>query len=343
MKINGNHFEPRASRSRHAKMSVRNSGIRIEFEDGSRTGILEIDHIQGNRDVYFTGGAYFRSDDNLPSDFILRFQNSVQRKITWLEKFTFSRAVVMVLLLVSAVIVFRLAFQSIESIAVSVFPTDWEERVGQQAYEDIKLFAFSDSKLPAQYQKEVRESVRQISESAGLRRQPEVYFHRSELIGPNALAFPGGPIVVTDELVELLSDPEEILAVIAHELAHIELRHSLRSVIDVVGFSFLVILLFGADESVIEEMAAIAAGVITLEGRRSHEQEADLVAVEYLSSSGRDPRKLLDVFTKLSAYFCAGAGRESIIECDSDSLSWFSTHPSDADRIAYLKAAIPSQ
>lgn len=343
MKIEGNYFEPRSSRSHYARMSVRNSGIRIEFEDGRRTGILEIDHIQGSHDVNFTGGAYFRSNEKLPSEFILRFQNSVQRKISWLEKFSFSRMVVMLLLLVAAVVTFRLAFESIESVAVGVFPTDWEEQVGQEAYEDIKFLAFSDSRLPVEFQREIREGARQLVDAAGLRRQPEIYFHSSELIGPNALAFPGGPIVVTDELVELLSDPEEVLAVIAHELAHIELRHSLRSVIDVVGFSVLAILLFGADEGVIEEMAAIAAGVITLEGRRNHEQEADLVAVEYLSASGRDPRKMLDVFTKLSAYFCSDAGGDSMMDCDSDNLSWLSTHPSDADRIAYLNAAIHSQ
>ncbi len=343
MKIDGHYFEPQSSRSHHARMSVRSSGIRIEFEDGRRTGILEINHIQGNHDINFSGGAYFRANEKLPSDFINRFQNSIQRKISWLEKFTFSRAVVMLLLLVVAVVTFRLAFESIESVAVSVFPVDWEERVGQHAYEDVRFIAFSDSKLPAEFQREIRESARQLIDAAGLRRQPEIFFHSSEMIGPNALAFPGGPIVVTDELVELLSDPEEILAVIAHELAHIELRHSLQSVIDVVGFSILAILLFGADEGVIEEMATIAAGVITLEGRRNHEQEADLAAIEYLSASGKDPRKMLDMFTKLSAYFCADAGGDSMIDCDSDSLSWLSTHPSDADRIAYLKAAIRNQ
>ena len=343
MKIDGNYFEPRSSRSHHARMSVRNSGIRIEFEDGRRTGILDVDHIQGNRDVNFIGGAYFRSEGNLPSEFILRFQNSMQRKISWLEKFTFSRMAVLLLLVVVAVVVFRLAFESIESVAVHVFPTDWEERIGHQAYEDIKFLAFSDSKLPAGYQSDIRASAYLMIRAAGLSRQPKIYFHSSELLGPNAIAFPGGPIVVTDELVELLANPEEVLAVIAHELAHIELRHSLRGVIDVVGFSILVVLLFGADESVIEEMAAIAAGVVTLEGRRNYEKEADLAAIEYLSSIGRDPRNMLNVITKLSAYFCAAAEGDSIMDCESEGLNWFSTHPTDADRIAYLEEAIYGQ
>ena len=249
----------------------------------------------------------------------------------------------LVLVVVVAVVVFRLAFESIESVAVHVFPTDWEERIGHQAYEDIKFLAFSDSKLPAGYQSDIRASAYLMIRAAGLSRQPKIYFHSSELLGPNAIAFPGGPIVVTDELVELLANPEEVLAVIAHELAHIELRHSLRGVIDVVGFSILVVLLFGADESVIEELAAIAAGVITLEGRRNHEKEADLAAIEYLSSIGGDPRNMLNVITKLSAYFCAAAGGDSIMNCESEELNWFSTHPTDADRIAYLEEAIYGQ
>ena len=343
MKIHGKYFEPRSSRSHHAHMSVRNSGICIEFEDGRRTGILDVDHIQGNRDVNFIDGAYFRSNEILPSEFIRRFQNSMQRKISWLEKFSLSRMVVLLLLLVAAVVLFRLAFESIESVAVSVFPRDWEERVGHRTYEKFKLLSFSDSELSAEIQNDMRASAYRMIEAAGLSRQPKIYFHSSGLLGPNAVAFPGGPIVVTDELVELLANPDEVLSVIAHELAHIELRHSLRGVIEVVGFSILAVLLFGADEGVIEEMAAIAAGVITLEGRRNYEKEADLAAIEYLSSIDRDPRHMLNVITKLSAYFCAAAEGDLIMDCESDGLDWFSTHPTNADRIAYLEEAIRSQ
>ncbi|MDE0308616.1 MAG: M48 family metallopeptidase [Acidiferrobacterales bacterium] len=324
-------------------MSIPDGGIHIEFENGDHRDDMAIDTIQGSHDVNFVGGGYFRSNEKLPTEFVQRFQTSLERKISWLEKFSLSRLAVLILLLISAVVAYRLALNSLESIAVRVFPVEWEQKVGQRTYEDIRFLAFTDSRLSTEYQTRIRENTRQLANAAALGNLPELYFHRSELIGPNALAFPGGPIVVTDELVELLSDSEEVMAVIAHELAHIKQRHSLQSIVDVIGASFLAILLFGADEGVIEEMATIAASVLTLESRRNHEQEADILAVQYLSAAGRDPSKLIDVFRKMSAYFCAGSSGGSDTGCDPDRLSWLSTHPSDADRIAYLQEAIQNQ
>ena len=36
--------------------------------------------------------------------------------------------------------------------------------------------------------------------------KPKIIFKKSGIIGPNALALPGGPIIITDDLVELLKD-----------------------------------------------------------------------------------------------------------------------------------------
>ena len=58
---------------------------------------------------------------------------------------------------------------------------------------------------------------------------------RSEFFGANAFAFPGGPIVVTDDLVKLLDNDYLTLAVIAHELAHIDQRHSLHQIMEIIG------------------------------------------------------------------------------------------------------------
>ena len=50
-------------------------------------------------------------------------------------------------------------------------------------------------------------------------------------IGANAFALPSGIIVVTDELVALSEDDDELAAVIAHELGHVHHRHIMRTVI----------------------------------------------------------------------------------------------------------------
>jgi hypothetical protein len=59
----------------------------------------------------------------------------------------------------------------------------------------------------------------------------KVLFRKSNLLGANALALPSGTIVVTDELVALAKDDDEIAAVLAHEAGHVVRRHGLRQLL----------------------------------------------------------------------------------------------------------------
>ena len=66
---------------------------------------------------------------------------------------------------------------------------------------------------------------------------------------PNAFALPSGQIIMTYSLYELLST-EEVAAVLAHEIAHVEKRHSLS------------VLISGAAWHVVSTMMLAAAGVL---------------------------------------------------------------------------------
>jgi len=133
-------------------------------------------------------------------------------------------------------------------------------------------------------------------------------FRDSPVIGPNAFALPGGTVVVTDQLVKLANDDDEVLAVLAHELGHVSGRHPMRQLLQgtVVG---LVMTWYLGD---ISSLLATAPTVLLQSSySRDFERSADHYAVEKLRANGIAPTKLADILEKLEANYHARKQRES--------------------------------
>lgn len=167
------------------------------------------------------------------------------------------------------------------------------------------------------------------------------HFRRST-IGPNAFALPDGSVVITDELVDLLRDREDVLlGVIGHEMGHILLRHGMRTLIQT-G-------LLGAATSVaLGDFSSVLAGAPAMLGHlaysRDHEREADEVAIGFMQRNDIRPSAMVVFFERLQAH---RAGHEQAGEPHSPSSAEpadpigiaLSSHPADAERIARFKAA----
>lgn len=107
----------------------------------------------------------------------------------------------------------------------------------------------------------------------------------------NAIALPGGWVLVTSSLIALCESPEELAAVLAHEIAHIEKRHVISKVIK--EFTLALML---SDKAVLSE--ATRTLVSTAFDRRQ-EEEADMLSLQWLESSGINPRILGTFFRRL--------------------------------------------
>jgi Zn-dependent protease with chaperone function len=162
----------------------------------------------------------------------------------------------------------------------------------------------------------------------------QLEFRSSKDLGANAFALPGGTIVVTDQLVSLAGNDEEILAVLAHELGHVGERHPLRQLLQssVVGLAMTWYL---GDISSL--LAAAPTLLLETSYSRNFERRADRYAASMLRLNGISPARLADILEKLET---SHAGTKVSKGQTSRIAEFFSTHPDTEERIRALRSKI---
>jgi len=113
----------------------------------------------------------------------------------------------------------------------------------------------------------------------------------------NALAFPGGLIVIYSGLIERLESPEELAAVLAHELGHVVNRDAIKNLARSIGLSTLITLLAGREAEVLVQR--IIREVINMRFSRYVESRADDFALRLLAEAGIDPLHLGNALERL--------------------------------------------
>jgi predicted Zn-dependent protease len=158
----------------------------------------------------------------------------------------------------------------------------------------------------------------------------------------NAFACPGGTIFITKGMLKEVRNEEELAAVLAHEVAHINERHGIEAIkkarwteaLTVIGTTAaeqygsrdlqrLVDLFEGSIDDVFKTLVVNGYG-------QGQELEADRGALNYVTRAGYSPRGLLDFLTRLHAKQ-RGARGGSIL----------STHPGMDRRIEQARRQMP--
>jgi len=151
----------------------------------------------------------------------------------------------------------------------------------------------------------------------------------------NAFAVPGGYIYLNRGLIEATDNLAELAGVLAHEIGHVEERHSVeqleRAQTANVGLTLAYVLL-GRQPGTAERAAIdLGGGLYFANHSRAAENEADAVAVRLLANSGIDPNGMVTFFEELMS---------SRNRSPSQLEQWFSTHPTTQDRIDHVRSLI---
>jgi Zn-dependent protease with chaperone function len=150
----------------------------------------------------------------------------------------------------------------------------------------------------------------------------------------NAFALPGGPMFVQRGMFDAAASEGEVVGVMAHELAHVLLRHGTANATKAqnpwLQFGQLAgalggAVVGGAAGSAIAQGSQFGLGTILLRYSREFEKQADLLGSQLMAKAGYDPRALAHMFETIAA--------ESKGNRDPQ---WLSSHPDPGNRTAYI-------
>lgn len=163
----------------------------------------------------------------------------------------------------------------------------------------------------------------------------------------NAIACPGGHVFVSEELYDMCESPLELECILAHEIAHVEMRHGYRaqkSAAGKAGFGIALGALAGAiagngdagSIAIGAAAGAIAANVaisMAFYGySRDAEEEADCYAVNYITGLYENAAR-----ATMSAAFRKLEYHGEAISKKRESFNAFSTHPMLSSRIDFIE------
>jgi beta-barrel assembly-enhancing protease len=214
-----------------------------------------------------------------------------------------------------------LAWQAVPKVlsgVVRLIPASWEERMGKAVVANVggPGAICGDEDTREMMQKIVRRLEAAMPSTpyrfdVKVVRNPQV----------NAMAAPGGHIVVFSGLIEKMDNADQLAAVLAHEMQHVVQRHSMKGIVRAVGFQALLSIVLG-DPGVLGDLAG---NLTVLHFMRSDEESADDGALETLMRAGIPPTAMRRAFENLER-----GSKDRGIEA---SFKYLSTHPPLAERI----------
>jgi predicted Zn-dependent protease len=113
----------------------------------------------------------------------------------------------------------------------------------------------------------------------------------------NAVSLPGGPVYVFRGLIDMAEgDVDEIAAVVAHEIGHIEKRHAARRLSRGILADLLILL---GTRGTVQSGADVLNVFVQMRFSRDDEYQSDDLAIAYAFKAGYDPNGLVRFFEKL--------------------------------------------
>jgi len=239
--------------------------------------------------------------------------------------------VLLFLLLAGIVVLFAMRARVSSALAERV-PVEWEKEFGESVLKDIS----SKQKLVttnAVYAARIRAITNALLPVLAADARFQFQFHVIHDTNINAFAVPGGQVFILTGLLDASKRPEQLAGVLAHEIAHVTRRHSLRNIISSAGLWLTLSALFGNAEGLTAVLAEGSGFLLDQKFSRDFEREADDTGWEYLVKANVDPRGMIEFFQTIKE-----EQEKSTAGKLANSLDFLATHPATDERMARLRS-----
>lgn len=332
--IDGNYFGGYYPVAVQARMTVMDGETALAA--GAISACYKTNHLKVSprvgstrRFVTLPNGGQFECADNPLLDSLPQESRS-EGLVAWLEeRWIVALACVAVISFILIVGYFFGLPAAAKQIAARI-PLETERSLGIQTltYLDKRKW-LKPTNLEFDIQEKIKDNFYRLCSDLPLKKYYRLEFRDGAVFGTNAFAFPGGIIVITDQMVETAKEMEEVMAMLAHEIGHVELRHTLRSVLQGSAIGVIV-------ATVTSDAATISAAVTGLpvllaqtKYSRDFETSADDYAFRLLKQKGYSPKAFASVMERLSKEHGKQVGPSA----------WISTHPVTSERVKRARNA----
>jgi hypothetical protein len=161
-------------------------------------------------------------------------------------------------------------------------------------------------------------------------RQPEFRysFDVVNLREINAFALPGGPMFLHRGMIAAAKSEAEVAGVMAHEIAHVVLRHGTAQAtkgqkfqLGALAGQVLGAVIGGRTGAVVSQGSQMTLGTVFLKYGREYEREADLLGAQLMARAGYDPRAMASMFQTIEKQ--GGGGGPEFLQ----------SHPNPGNRV----------
>lgn len=330
MPFSARHFDGRGSAARAVVVVAEAGALRLLGEGEeiriplrrARIG----DRLGGApRVIYLEDAGELHCDDHAAVDELARRlgQGRMAARIFRLESRAWIAIIALLFSVTAAWLGLRHGLPLLAGVAADLVPPGIEAGMGKQTLAALDKLVFQPGALPLSRQEALRQRLRAVCRQAGNCPDWRLEFRGGGTLGANALALPGGTLVMTDEIVKLARHDDELIAVAAHELGHIRHRHALRQGLAGAGVALLAQILVGDLGNIGDLASGLPVLLLQTGYSRAMEREADAHALALMRRTCLPPRRFADILRRLDASRTRSRAAVTL----------FSTHPETRERI----------